>query len=64
MNGSSLPAALCRTPAIQPAETGRARHLTPQLHGPADRDVVGAGQVRGLGVRLGTVLRPPGDTWR
>jgi hypothetical protein len=23
MNGSSLPAALCRTPAIQPAETGR-----------------------------------------
>ena len=23
MNGSSLPAALCRTPAIQPADTGR-----------------------------------------
>ncbi len=58
------PAALCRTPAIQPAETGRPVTLTHQPRGPADRDVVGASQVRGLGVRLRFVLGPPGDTRR
>ena len=37
---------------------------THELRGPTDRDVLGAGQVRGLGVGLRAVLHPAGNPGR
>jgi len=45
---------------MNPAETATPGYLARQPRGPADRDMVRGGQVRGLGAHLRAVLRPAG----
>jgi hypothetical protein len=53
-------------PGHEPGGDVHPRQIAHQLAGAGDRDMVGAGQVRGLGVHLRAVLHPagmPGGGW-